>query len=172
MTQTRECEENGFHGLDLRVQPPLVSGLHVQNNAHCPTSIRKGPLIKLIRGTKRGGKDAQDSEYYAPLFCVFWSPIFTSQVNSDIGKPSSCLVRRFVAIYLAIEWASILEEALKIPSPDYERSEESERFIRQAVSRQPSSKQEAQKAVFRKPTENAVSSSTSLRKIPSPIDAL
>ncbi|BDD62886.1 hypothetical protein MAP00_007840 [Monascus purpureus] len=148
MTQTRECEENGFHGLDLRVQPPLVSGLHVQNNAHCPTSIRKGPLIKLIRGTKRGGKDAQDR------------------------KPSSCLVRRFVAIYLAIEWASILEEALKIPSPDYERSEESERFIRQAVSRQPSSKQEAQKAVFRKPTENAVSSSTSLRKIPSPIDAL
>lgn len=127
MTQTQECEENEFHGLDLRVQPPLVSGLHVQNNAHCPILIRKGPLIKSILGTKSVEK--------RPLFCVFWSPIFTSQVNSDIGKPSSCLIRRFVAIYLAIEWGSILEETLKTPSPDYERSEGSERFIRQTVNR-------------------------------------
>lgn len=51
MTQTRECEENELHGLDLRVQP-LFSGLHVQNNAHCPIFIKKEPLIKLILGAK------------------------------------------------------------------------------------------------------------------------
>lgn len=66
---------------------------------------------------------------------VFWSPISTSQANSGIGKPSSCLIRKFVAIYLAIGWASIPEEALETPSPGYERNDESERFTRQAVNR-------------------------------------